>query len=241
MDGKIKHGCCFERLNMKLLLIEKHYKTVSVLLPLLKKSGYAIDIAMDEEALSEMAFTGVYDLIIIDYFSPSHNSIVLLKKLRSLKLDTLILFITTKATSQYRVEALDAGADDYLVKPFFNDELLARLRALTRRKNKQIVSELISVAGLTLNPLKCKVLKGSEPIYLTLKETLLLEMLMHNFGQVLTKERIMEKVWSYNSEINLANVDLYIHYLRKKLSISNIKTIRGVGYLFHEDNRFYNT
>lgn len=226
---------------MKLLLMEKHHKTVSALLPLLKKAGYAIDTAMDEETLSDMAFIGVYDLIIIDYFSPSRHGITLLKKLRNLKLNTLILFITTKGTPNYRVEVLDAGADDYLVKPFLNNELLARLRALTRRKNQKIVEDVISVAGLTLNPLKCKVLKGSELIHLTLKESLLLEMLMHNFGQVLTKERIMQKVWSYNSEIHLANVDLYIHYLRKKLSISNIKTVRGVGYLFHEDSSFYNT
>lgn len=241
MDGKIEHGCCLGRLIMKLLLMEKHRKTISALLSLLKKSRYAVDIAMDEETLSDMAFIGEYDLIIIDYFSPNHHGIALLRKLRDLKLNTLILFITKKGTPNYRVEILDAGADDYLVKPFLSDELLARLRALTRRKNQKIVEDVISVAGLTLNPLKCKVLKGSEPIHLTLKESLLLEMLMHNFGQVLTKERIMEKVWSYNSEINLANVDLYIHYLRKKLSTSNIKTVRGVGYLFHDDNSFYNT
>ncbi len=220
---------------MKLLLMKDECKLTEAMSHLLKKNGYAVDIAMDEETGLEMATTGLYDIIILDRVLPGRTGITFLKKLRNLKINTPILFLTPKDTPKYRVEALDAGADDSLAKPFFTGELLARLRALTRRRDKDFIGDNISAAGLTLNPLKGKVIKGNELINLTMKESLLLEMLMRNFGQVITKERIMEKVWSYNSETNIANIDLYIHYLRKKLNSSNIKTVRGVGYFLQED------
>jgi DNA-binding response OmpR family regulator len=220
---------------MKLLLMKDECKLIGAMSHLLKKNGYAVDTAIDEETGIEMATTGIYDIIILDRVLPGRNGISFLKKLRNLKINTPILFLTPKDTPKYRVEALDAGADDSLAKPFFTGELLARLRALTRRRNKDFIGDYISAAGLTLNPLKGKVIKGNELIHLTMKESLLLEMLMRNFGQVITKERIMEKVWSYNSETNIANIDLYIHYLRKKLNSSNIKTVRGVGYFLQED------
>jgi DNA-binding response OmpR family regulator len=220
---------------MKLLLMKDECKLVEAMSHLLKKNGYAVDTAMDEETGLEMATTGLYDIIILDRVLPGRTGITFLKKLRNLKINTPILFLTPKDTPKYRVEALDAGADDSLAKPFFTGELLARLRALTRRRDKDFIGDSISAAGLTLNPLKGKVIKGNELINLTMKESLLLEMLMRNFGQVITKERIMEKVWSYNSETNIANIDLYIHYLRKKLNSSNIKTVRGVGYFLQED------
>lgn len=220
---------------MKLLLMKDECKLTEAMSHLLKKNGYAVDIAMDEETGLEMATTGLYDIIILDRVLPGRTGITFLKKLRNLKINTPILFLTPKDTPKYRVEALDAGADDSLAKPFFTGELLARLRALTRRRDKDFIGDSISAAGLTLNPLKGKVIKGNELINLTMKESLLLEMLMRNFGQVITKERIMEKVWSYNSETNIANIDLYIHYLRKKLNSSNIKTVRGVGYFLQED------
>jgi DNA-binding response OmpR family regulator len=220
---------------MKLLLMEDECKFIESMSHLLKKNGYAVDIAEDEEAGIEMATTGIYDIIILYRPLPCCNSISLLKRIRNLKVNTPVLFLLEKNTPKYRIEALDAGADDSLAKPFFTGELLARLRALTRRKNKDFIGDNISVAGLTLQPLKGKLIKGNELIHLTMKESLLLEMLMRNFGQVITKERIMEKVWSYNSETNIANIDLYIHYLRKKLNSSNIKTVRGVGYFLQED------
>jgi len=220
---------------MKLLLMEDECKTIGPMSHLLKKNGYAVDLTEDEETGIEMATTGIYDIIILYRTSPCSRSISLLKKIRDLKVSTPILFLIEKNIPKYQIEALDAGADDSLAKPFFTSELMARLRALTRRKNRDFIGDNISVAGLTLHPLKGKVTKGNESIHLTMKESLLLEMLMRNFGQVITKERIMEKVWSYNSETNIANIDLYIHYLRKKLNSSNIKTVRGVGYFLQED------
>lgn len=221
---------------MKLLLMEHECKPIGAMSQLLKKNGYAVDTAEDAETGIEMATTLNYDIIILYRPLPCHNSISFLKKVRNLKINTPILFLIERDTPEYRIKALNAGADDSLTKPFFTGELLARLRALTRRRNKDFIGDNISAAGLTLHPLEGKVVKGNQSIQLTMKESLLLEMLMRNFGQVITKERIMEKVWSYNSETNIANIDLYIHYLRKKLNSSTIKTVRGVGYFLEEDN-----
>ncbi|WP_425058938.1 Response regulator MprA [Sporomusa carbonis] len=220
---------------MKLLLVEDERKLTEALSHLLKKSGYAVDTAMDGETGLEMAVTGVHDIIILDRMLPRRDGIACLKELRSLGFDTPVLLLTARDAPKERVEGLDAGADDYLVKPFFAEELLARLRALTRRKGKDIVGDTICAAGLTLHPLRGEVVKGDKTIHLTLKESLLLELLMRNMDQVIPKERILEKVWGYNSETDIANVDLYIYYLRKKLNIANIKTVRGVGYFLQGD------
>ena len=133
------------------------------------------------------------------------------------------------------MEGLECGADDYLIKPFFTEELLARIKALLRRTNKKTTDNTISIGDLTLHILHGEAIKGNEKIQLTAKEAALLSLLMHNVGQVITKERIMEKIWGYDSDANISNVDLYIYYLRKKLNIPNIKTIRGIGYSFEED------
>ncbi|HMM21746.1 MAG TPA: response regulator transcription factor [Selenomonadales bacterium] len=220
---------------MKLLLVEDEERLVEALTYLLKKNGYLVDAAQDGETGVEMAATGVYDIIILDRMLPYLDGISLLREIRSMGLDTPVLFLTAKDSPKDKVEGLDAGADDYLVKPFFNDELLARLRALCRRKGKDLQGDTVDAAGLVFDPLRCEVTKGDEVIHLTLKESLLLELLIRNYGRVITKERIMEKIWGYNSDTEMANINLYIHYLRKKLKVSSIKTVRGVGYFLQED------
>lgn len=215
---------------MKLLLVEDELKLAKALSYILKQNGYMVDVAADGEAGLEMAVTGGYDLIILDRMLPVRDGISLIKEFRGQGFQTPVIFMTAKDSPQDRVEGLDSGADDYLIKPFSTDELLARLRALARRKNKELVASTLTVAGLTLDPLKCEVTKGADVIQLSAKEALLLELLMRNYGQVVTKELIFERVWGYSSEIEFANIDLYIHYLRKKLNISRIKTVRGVGY-----------
>jgi Response regulators consisting of a CheY-like receiver domain and a winged-helix DNA-binding domain len=219
---------------MKLLLVEDHRKLAEALGHTLKKCGYAVDTALDGETGIEMATNGVYDIIVLDRMLPCRDGIAFLKEYRSLGFDTPVLMLTAKDALQDRVEGLDAGADDYLTKPFFTDELLARLRALTRRKSKDLVGNTICAAGLTFDPLRGEVRKSGEVIHLTPKESLLLELLMRNIGQVVPKERIMEKVWGYNTETEIANVDLYIFYLRKKLNVENIRTVRGIGYYFQD-------
>jgi DNA-binding response OmpR family regulator len=220
---------------MRLLLVEDERRFSEALAHILKKEGYAVDTAADGETGLDMAATGVYDILILDRMLPRRDGISILKAFRSLGFDTPVLFLTAKDTPEDRVEGLDFGADDYLSKPFSTQELLARLRALTRRKGKALVENTLTVAGWALNPLRSEVTTKNQTIKLTVKEALLLELLMQNYGLVVSKSRILEKVWGYYADIELANVDLYIHYLRKKLNTSLIKTVRGVGYYLKED------
>ncbi|HEX7712873.1 MAG TPA: response regulator transcription factor [Bacillota bacterium] len=215
---------------MRLLLIEDEIKLAKALAHLLEKSGYIVDTATDGEKGLELAQNGNYDLIILDRMLPGKDGIAIIKELRAEGLDMPVIFMTAKDAPKDRVEGLDAGADDYLVKPFATEELLARLRALARRKNRELVGNTINAGGLILDPLKCMVTRGTEVIQLSVKEALLLELLMRNHGQVVTKELIFERVWGYGSETDFNNIDLYIHYLRKKLNPSCIVTVRGVGY-----------
>lgn len=215
---------------MRLLFVEDEKRLLEALSHLLKKNGYMVDLASDGEMGLEMAFNGTYDIIILDRMLPKIDGLTILREFRKQGFDTPVLFLTAKDLPQNRVEGLDAGADDYLIKPFSTEELFARLRALGRRKNKEFIGDSITVGDLTLYPLKGQVAKGDELIQLTVKESLVLELLMRNNKQVVTKECILEKVWGFYSEISISNVDLYVYYLRKKLPGSYIKTIRGVGY-----------
>ncbi|OGK07586.1 MAG: DNA-binding response regulator [Candidatus Riflebacteria bacterium GWC2_50_8] len=217
---------------MKLLLVEDERGLYEPLSHILKKNGYSVDVAVDGNIGAEMAGTAIYDLIILDRMLPHRNGISILQELRRNQVNTPVLFLTAKDTTQDRIDGLDAGADDYLTKPFSSDELLARLRALSRRKEKPIAAQVITAGGLVFDPLRGEVRRGRNVFQLTAKESLLLELLLTNVGQVLTKQRIFEKIWGYYSEAEVANVDLYICYLRKKLGNRCIRTIRGVGYSF---------
>jgi DNA-binding response OmpR family regulator len=219
---------------MKLLLVEDESKLVESLSHLLRKNGFVVDTALDGQTGLEMACTGVYDIIVLDRMLPYQDGVSLLKEFRSLGHDTPVIFLTAKDSPEDRAEGLDAGADDYLVKPFYSVELLARLKALTRRQSKTLSENVLAADDLVLNPLRCQVVKGSEVIQLTLKESQLLELLIRNYGRVVTKEQIIQKVWGYFSEAEFTTVNLYIHYLRKKLNLSNLKTVWGVGYFLQK-------
>ncbi|MDF2568888.1 MAG: mprA 3 [Sporomusa sp.] len=221
---------------MRLLLVEDEYRLSEALSHILRKHGYVVDTAFNGETGLDMASTGVYDIVVLDRMLPIRDGISVLKELRGLGLDTPVIFLTAKDSTKDRVEGLDSGADDYLVKPFSSEELLARLRALSRRQGKQLTSGTLEAAGWILDPLRCEVTKDNINIKLTAKEALLLELLMRNYGLVVSKERIWEKVWGFQTNIEIANVDLYIHYLRRKLNTSYIKTVRGIGYYLKEDS-----
>jgi DNA-binding response OmpR family regulator len=220
---------------VKLLLIEDERRLSEALSHILRKSGYAVDTALDGETGLDMAATGIYDILILDWMLPIRDGVSVLKEFRGLGFETPVIFLTAKDATKDRVEGLDAGADDYLVKPFSSDELMARLRALARRQTKLLTSEKLEAAGWILDPLRCEVTKDNEVIKLTTKEALLLELLMRNYGLVISKERIWEKVWGFQTTIDIANVDLYIHYLRRKLNTSFIKTVRGIGYYLRSE------
>lgn len=220
---------------MNLLLVEDEARLSESLSILITRRGYIVDTAPDGLTALEKIRTNTYDIIVLDRMLPHLDGLSILKKMRSEKNDTPVLFLTAKDAPADRVEGLEAGADDYLVKPFFADELLARIKVLTRRAGKPKSSGVVTGAGITLYALHGEAVVGDKKIQLTVKEAALLNLLMTNKGQVITKERIMEKIWGFNSDTNIANVDLYIYYLRKKLGSQYIKTIRGVGYCFTEE------
>lgn len=216
---------------MRLLFVEDEPRFADALSHQLRKHGYLVDWHADGESGLDAALTGSYDLLILDRMLPRLDGLALLREFRAQNHTEPVLFLTARDACQDRVIGLDAGADDYLIKPFAIDELLARIRALFRRKEKDFCSSLSS-GFLTLEPQKSEVSIGdAPPVSLSMKETQLLEFLMRNSGQVLTKEQIFFKVWG-NSDSDFANVDLYIHYLRKKLPPNLIRTIRGIGYCF---------
>lgn len=215
---------------MRLLLVEDEVKLSEALSHLLKKNNFIVDTAEDGEKGLDMACTGIYDVIILDRMLPQLDGLALLKEFRELGYDTPVLFLTAKSSPEDRAQGLNAGADDYLVKPFFAVELVARLKALTRRKSKDLVKSTLVIGNLIFDSVRGQVIKNNEKIHLTVKESQLLELLIRNSGQVVTKERIMQKIWGYNSDTGMETINLYIHYLRKKLDLPDIKTVRGVGY-----------
>lgn len=188
---------------MKLLLVEDEKRLLEALAHLLKKNGYAVDTAMDGESGLELAAAGSYDVIVLDRMLPVLDGVSLLKAFRNQGFDTPVLFLTAKDTPHDRVEGLDAGADDYLVKPFNTGEFLARLRALARRQKKPLLETPISAAGLTLDPFRGEVTKDGAVIQLSVKESLLLELLMRNHRHVLTKERISKRSGAITPKSNL--------------------------------------
>lgn len=221
---------------MKLLLVDDEKNLTEALSYLLKKNGFVVDVANDGETGIEMACTGSYDIIILDRMLPGQDGLSILREFRSLGHDTPVMILTAKDTPEDRADGLNAGADDYLVKPFFTVELLARVHALARRRGKVMVENILTADDLVFDPQRGQVTKSEETIQLTLKESQLLELLIRNHGLVVTKERILEKVWGYNSDTEENTINIYIHYLRKKLNISNLKTVRGVGYYLQKQS-----
>ena len=204
----------------------------------LEKNKYTVDLAENGITGQDMAETGVYDIIILDRILPGKEGVEVLKTLRDAGIRTPVILVTAKDAVPDRIAGLNAGADDYLIKPFSNDELLARVNALTRRFENIAVNQLLEYAALQLDCKRGEVHVFGDIIILSMQESQLLEYLMRNRGQVLTKEQIFNKVWGYDSETELNAVELYVFYLRKKIDFKKsgtaLETIRGVGYSLKE-------
>lgn len=223
---------------MRVLLVEDEPRLVESLEYILKKEKYLVDIATDGINGNDAAKTGIYDVIILDRMLPRKDGLEILRDLRAQNITSAIIFLTAKDTVANRIEGLDAGADDYLVKPFSNGELLARVRALGRRYEKNLLENDIQLGLLTLQTKECLASTPAESIKLSFQETQLLEFLLRNKSQVLSKEQILNKVWGFDKDVELKNVELYIFYLRKKINFKNchleLKTIRNMGYVLLE-------
>ena len=224
---------------MRILLVEDDKWMVNALVYQLKKENYAVDAALDGETGCALALDNDYDLVLLDRMLPKLDGISVLKKIRSAGKKYPVLFITARDAIEDRISGLDAGADDYLVKPFDKDEMLARIRALCRRPANIIADDAVTVLGLVLHPRAGMLKYKQETTELTPRETNLMELLMRHFGQVIPRETILDRVWGPLECVEPGNIDSYIHFVRKKLKRLNapfaIHTLRGLGYRFEKE------
>jgi DNA-binding response OmpR family regulator len=224
---------------LRILLVEDEPSLLKIIERRLKEEGYSVDSAKDGRMAENFINSVEYDCIILDIMIPIIDGLTLLRKMRLKKISSPVLFLTAKDTIEDRVIGLDSGADDYLVKPFSFDELLARVRSLLRRQ-KESRNIILSIDDLKLNTITREVKRGDKLIELTSKEYALLEFFLRNKNRVLTKHQIAEHVWNYNFEYNSNIVEVYVRYLRRKIDddFKNklIHTVRGGGYLFKDKN-----
>ena len=220
---------------MKILVVEDEKRIADSIKKGLEQEKYIVDVAYSGNDGYDLASAEKYDLIILDIMLPKMSGIEICQTLRKEKNSTPILILTAKGQIHEKVEGLNSGADDYLAKPFSFDELLARIKALTRRKG-MITNTILLLADLSLNTETFEVKRSKTSIKLSNKEYVLLEYLLRHPNQILTKEKIITQVWDYNSEILPNTVEAHIKKLRDKIDtpfknqLSLIKTVRGFGY-----------
>ena len=219
---------------MRVLLVEDERALAAIVSEVLREERFDVDIAYDGAEGLEMALTGNYDVIILDRLLPKLDGLEVCRRLRYERIDTPVLILSALGDMPQRVEGLDVGADDYLGKPFAFQELLARIRALSRRSAQAMLPDVLAVGAIRLDQQRRTVTLDGRPIDLSQREFALLEYLMRNAGQVLSRDQILERVWGYDADLAGNAVDLYIHYLRRKLgqpdSPAPIETVRGAGY-----------
>jgi DNA-binding response OmpR family regulator len=220
---------------MHVLVVEDERRLATLLRRVLTEERHVVDIANDGVEGLDLAESGTYDLVILDVMLPKLDGVEVCRQMRASPVETPVLMLTARGSVEDRVAGLKAGADDYLVKPFAMEELLARVDALLRRRGRDIeMYPELKVADLSLDLVRHEVTRGTRIIELTAKEFALLEYLMRNPGQALTRTQITDHVWRYDLEALSNVVDTYIHYLRDKIdrgfSKPLIKTVRGVGY-----------
>ena len=219
---------------MRLLVVEDEGKLAELLKGMLEDENHAVDVASDGEEALEFLRAGEYDLVVLDIMLPKVSGLEVARRMRAKKIRTPVLMLTARTAVEDRVEGLDAGADDYLTKPFAFAELLARIRALTRREIPEAVGNRVVVGDLTLDLKSREVMRGDRRVDLTPKEFALLEYLMRHPNQALGTQQIADHVWSYDFDGLTNRVAVYVSYLRRKLEGAGarqlIHTVRGVGY-----------
>ena len=219
---------------MKLLLVEDEKQLSEALQQILIKNKYSVDAVYNGEEGLLYALSDVYDVIILDIMLPKLNGIEILKTIRKKGISTPVILLTAKATIEDKILGLDCGADDYLPKPFSTEELLARLRALTRRNGGFINENILEFSDIKLNLSTYDMEVKDNSITLTQKEFEILRYFMQRPKSVVSKDDLITKIWGYDSDIEYNNIEVYISFLRKKLAYveSNVKitTIRRVGY-----------
>ena len=220
--------------SMYILLVEDERRLAQIVHRVLEEEGHTVDLAHDGDDGLAMARDGSHDVIVLDVLLPGMDGIELCQTLRRERVDTPVLLLTALDSVDDRVRGLDAGADDYLPKPFAFQELLARLRALGRRKVQAREATQLHVDGLTLDLRRRRADREGHSIELSPKEFSLLELLMRNQGRVLTRTQILDHIWGYDYTTDSNLVDVYMAYLRRKVDRGGgrklIRTVRGTGY-----------
>lgn len=227
---------------MRILIIEDEFNLADVIASRLKKEKYAVDIAYDGEKGLDNALTNIYDLIILDVMLPKMNGFEILNIIRKEKIKSKVIMLTAKSLLEDKLCGLDNGANDYVTKPFHIEELVARVNVQLRSNAELIIKDYIEIGDLKLNTKMSNVLctTTGETIDIICKEFLLLEYFMENPGQIISKEKLYEKVWGFESEAESNNLEAYVSFIRKKLkaigSKTQIKAIRGLGYKLEVNN-----
>ncbi|WFR56653.1 response regulator transcription factor [Anaerocolumna sp. AGMB13025] len=223
---------------MRILLAEDEKELSNALTAILKHNNYSVDAVYNGADALDYGQSENYDIIILDIMMPKMNGLKVLSNLREKGISTPVLLLTAKTEIEDRILGLDTGADDYLGKPFAMGELLARVRAMTRRK-AEFTPNVITLGNIRLNKETYELSKDKIALRLSNKEFQMLEMLMNNHKRLISTELFMERIWGYDSEAEISVVWVYISYLRKKLESLEadvkIKAVRGVGYTLEED------
>ena len=223
---------------MRILLVEDEVRLSQALVEIFQKNKYCVDAVYTGPEGLKYAQSGIYDAIVLDIMLPGMDGITILRTLREEKNDVPVLFLSAKDEIADKVKGLDCGADDYMTKPFSTDELLARVRALTRHKG-EVKEDTLTFGDLTLDKNKCELQKvGGASVKLSLKEFQIIELLFEAPHQVIKKERIIEKIWGGDSDAEYNNVEVYISFIRKKMDYLKVQTVirtaRGIGYSLEE-------
>ncbi len=224
---------------MKILIVEDEKEIADGLEGILRKDGYDTTAVYDGESGYLEILSGIYDLVLLDVMLPKMDGFTIIRKIREQAVTTPIIFLTAKSQSEDKIHGLDLGADDYLTKPFDGGELLARIRARLRNNKETDLEDGTLVAfDIRLNPADYKLVREEKSVKLSKTEYQLLEYLMMNKGQILTKDMIINRVWGAEDESEYNNLEVYVSFLRKKLKFvdakANIITKKGVGYALME-------
>ncbi len=224
---------------MKILVVEDELRLAEALSQIMQEQKYQVDVANDGNDGLDYALYGDYDVIVLDVMLPGKDGFEVVRALRAAKVQTPVIMLTARDDVRDKIRGLDKGADDYMTKPFVPEELLARIRALSRRQGEVLLEE-ISMEDLTLSLSTNDLLCGAKSIHLAFKEFEIMKILLSNQKTIVSKEMLISKVWGDDSDAEDNNVEAYISFLRKKLSFLGsrvqISTIRKVGYRLESDN-----
>ena len=225
---------------MNILIIEDEYSLADAVAETLKNEKFNVCIKTNGEDGEDEALTENYDLIILDVMLPKKNGFEILRYLRQEKIKTPIIMLTAKSEMEDKLNGLEHGADDYITKPFSMRELIARIKAVLKRTNNIENTDSLEFADLCLDLKNAKLKSGHNEIQISGKELELLEQLLLNKNQVLSREYLIERIWGYENESEYNNVEVYITFIRRKLKLIeskvNIKAVRGIGYKLEEKN-----